>query len=320
MLTLLGQFFRLRFHRLRVAKLSGPEGSRAGNQTCYQARRTNSQHRFFPAVECCVARDLSCVLIRAGRRLGLAAAWPRARLHLYSRFAAELSLYAGLFRAARGFRIRARGDALVFLRGHWPALGSQEISRDEAPQSLRNPADHHFAVGIRTRKAGNARPDYDHPGYAVFFLQVFKIRERELLPIFPIGYFQIPLPGKIREHRDSRCVLFIVGQRAALGISSETIVILTRCMHVSGIKRKKRRSWRGVTRPDESLHPGTAWRATWPFDVIARWKLESLEVKHCERERDKKRNPTEGLAAQQILAEHSPAKQQKHNVGEKNGR
>ncbi len=59
----------------------------------------------------------------------------RARVYTYIPDSlTELSLHAGLFRAARGLRIRARGDALVLLRGHRPALGSQEISRNEAPQ------------------------------------------------------------------------------------------------------------------------------------------------------------------------------------------
>src|ERR1700735_2153771 len=251
----------------------------------------DSQPGFLPAVKCRVARDLSRVFVRAGRRLGLAASWPRACLHLYSRFIAKFSYHSRFFRVAKRIRIRAGGDKFLHSRRYWTALGSQEAGGKGTPKRLRNLADHYLGVGVRTRKVGDSRPGYDHPGHTVFFLQMFEIRERELRPILPMRYFQIPLPGKVREHGDGRRVLFIVSQSAALGKRAEAIVILPGDMHVSGIERKKCRVQRVLARPHESLHPRVTRRATGPFDVIARRELQSLKVEHCERQGDKKRSP-----------------------------
>src|SRR6202046_1020007 len=106
----------------------------------------DSQPGFLPAVKCRVARDLSRVFVRAGRRLGLAASWPRACLHLYSRFIAKFSYHSRFFRVAKRIRIRAGGDKFLHSRRYWTALGSQEAGGKGTPKRLRNLADHYWVV------------------------------------------------------------------------------------------------------------------------------------------------------------------------------
>jgi len=125
---------------------------------------------FLPSNAVC-ARDLSCVLIRAGRRLGLAAYAVRA-------FTPIFQIHYGAFSPCGTFRRCSRTpdtcacDALVLLRGHWASTGQSRNKSKRSASVTKDPADPLLRCWHTDTKGRNARPDYDSPrSRRIFFFK-----------------------------------------------------------------------------------------------------------------------------------------------------